>query len=82
MQSINPATGQLIREYDTWDAQHLDSVLQQVADASPAWRQTGFAERAAMMRALAAELHDNKQAYAELITTEMGKPITEAIAEV
>ena len=55
MQSINPATGQLIREYDTWDPQHLDSVLQQGADASPAWQQTSFAERAALMKALAAE---------------------------
>lgn len=82
MQSINPATGELNGEFDTWNPEQLDHALQEVADATPAWQQTPFAERSALMKALATELLDRKQHYAELITTEMGKPVTEAIAEV
>lgn len=46
------------------------------------WRERGFAERAVPMKRLAALLRERKQRYAALMTLEMGKPITEALAEI
>lgn len=82
MESINPATGKTLKHFDTWNEKQLDEVLQQVADATPAWAGAGVAERAKPMKRLAEELRSGKKHYAELITLEMGKPITEAIGEV
>ena len=46
------------------------------------WRQAPVADRAALMKRLAEVLRSEKRRYAELITSEMGKPIREALAEV
>jgi len=82
METINPATGKTEKKFDTWDNKQLDSTLQQVADVTPAWAERPMAERAELMKALAAELRDNKGHYGGLITLEMGKPITEAVGEI
>lgn len=82
METINPVTGKTEKRFDSWDAATLERALQQVADATNAWADTPIAERAKPMRRLAKELRDNKHYYASLITLEMGKPITEAVAEV
>jgi succinate-semialdehyde dehydrogenase/glutarate-semialdehyde dehydrogenase len=82
MESINPATGKTEQTFETWDDKQVDSVLQQVADATPAWAGRPISERAELMKNLAAELRDNKQHYGGLITLEMGKPITEAVGEI
>ena len=82
METINPVNGKTVKQFDSWDNNTLDTALQQVADATGAWAETTFAERAKLMHRLAQELRDNRQHYAALITLEMGKPVTEAIAEV
>jgi len=82
METINPATGKSVKRFETMDAKQLDGVLQQVADATPAWAGRPMSERADLMRRLAAELRDNKKHYGGLITLEMGKPITEAVGEI
>jgi succinate-semialdehyde dehydrogenase/glutarate-semialdehyde dehydrogenase len=82
MKSINPATGELIRDY----AEHSDAeVAGRVAAAERAfdiWRQTSFAERGALMKRAAALLREERAAHARLMTTEMGKTIASAEAEV
>ncbi|MGW8247292.1 MAG: NAD-dependent succinate-semialdehyde dehydrogenase [Acidiferrobacterales bacterium] len=82
METINPATGKSVKNFETLDVKQLDGVLQQVADATPAWADRAISERAELMKNLAAELRDNKQHYGGLITLEMGKPITEAVGEI
>ena len=82
METINPATGKSVKKFETLEAEQLDNVLQQVNDATPAWAARSYGERAELMKRLASVLRDNKQHYAELITTEMGKPITEAAGEI
>ncbi|MDX5151659.1 MAG: aldehyde dehydrogenase family protein, partial [Acidiferrobacterales bacterium] len=82
METINPATGKSVKKFETLDVKQLDGVLQQVADATPAWADRPISERSELMKNLAAELRDNKQHYGGLITLEMGKPITEAVGEI
>ncbi|HEY9223090.1 MAG TPA: NAD-dependent succinate-semialdehyde dehydrogenase, partial [Variovorax sp.] len=58
---------------------------QAIADAHHAflsWRETSFAERAAVMRRAAGLLREDAANYARLLTLEMGKLAAEATAEV
>lgn len=80
--SLNPATGKILRTFDSWDAARLESALASAARAQITWRQSPFEERAAVMRKVSAVLQARRDEYAALITLEMGKPIREARAEV
>jgi acyl-CoA reductase-like NAD-dependent aldehyde dehydrogenase len=80
--SINPATGTVLAEYPNHTADEIEARLSASHQAFQTWRQTPVAERTGLLTALAAVLRDNQETYARLITDEMGKPITEARAEV
>jgi succinate-semialdehyde dehydrogenase/glutarate-semialdehyde dehydrogenase len=82
MQSINPATEEVVESFQEFSPQDVDRVLQQSQDAAHAWRTTSFGERSAGLQAVARILRTQKSTWAELITREMGKPIVEAEAEV
>src|ERR1700730_1287385 len=80
--SINPATEDVIQTFDEFSDQQVDSALQRAHDAQLAWRSTSFGERAARLQAVARALREQKARLATLATTEMGKPIVEAEAEI
>ena len=79
---INPATGETVKEIPVWDDASVEAALSQVAEATPGWANTPIAERCDLMRRAAQVLRDNKDKYAQIITTEMGKLINDARAEV
>ncbi|UCC56429.1 MAG: NAD-dependent succinate-semialdehyde dehydrogenase [Gammaproteobacteria bacterium] len=80
--SVNPADGNTIREVDAFTHEQLESTLQSVADATADWKVRAIEERCALMQEAAAVLRKHVDEYAEIIVQEMGKPITEARAEV
>src|SRR3979411_962885 len=80
--SINPTTEDVLQSFDEFSDQQVDTALQQALDAQRAWRLTSFGERAARMQAVARVLREQKPRLATLATTEMGKPIVEAEAEI
>jgi succinate-semialdehyde dehydrogenase/glutarate-semialdehyde dehydrogenase len=82
METLNPANDERVKSFDVWGESELEAALLQVADAAPAWRDTTFEQRATLMRKAAAELRDELNHYAGLITLEMGKPIREARGEI
>src|SRR5689334_6782613 len=82
IQAINPATEEVIATYQESTPAEIEAVLAAADGAFGAWRNTSFAERAALMRAAAGTLRGEKGRWAALITAEMGKPIAEAEAEV
>ena len=82
IQSINPATEEVLETFDEFSPGQMDAALQQVYDRQKQWRTTSFAERAAGLHALAAALRADKARFAGTITAEMGKPIVEAEAEI
>ncbi len=82
MKAINPATNELIREYADHTDDQVTSILEDVNAEFLSWRQTSFAHRAELMHLAAEEQRRNKHRYAEIITLEMGKTITESLAEV
>lgn len=82
LQSINPATGELIAEYATHTHAEVETLLDAAVRARQPLRNAEFEGRAAWLVAAAEHLETNTEELARLITTEMGKPIREARAEV
>jgi len=81
MESINPATGDMIRTYEAMSASTVEAVLGDVHDAFTKWRATPFADRAARMRKASELLADQAEELGKLMAQEMGKPLQDGIAE-
>jgi succinate-semialdehyde dehydrogenase/glutarate-semialdehyde dehydrogenase len=79
--TINPATGETIREFPELSDAEIETKLATAASTFRTYRRTSFAERAGWLRRAATLLEENKQRYAEMMTLEMGKPIQQAVAE-
>ncbi len=79
--SINPATGETLREFSALTAQQIEQKLQLAADTFRTYRRTSFADRSRMMTRAAEILESEKLAFGKTMTTEMGKPLTAAIGE-
>ena len=79
--SINPATGQRIHIYGSHTSRQIEAVLKQAHLAFLGWRELSPALRARHLRALAKSLRSQLDDLADLITAEVGKPITQSRAE-
>jgi succinate-semialdehyde dehydrogenase / glutarate-semialdehyde dehydrogenase len=82
VEAIDPSTGDTIATYDPHDRDEVEARLQRSWDAFTAWRGTEYRERSNLLRRVADVLDARRDELAELMTREMGKPITAAEAEV
>ena len=82
MKSMNPTTGEVIREYREHSASDVLNIISEVHDAWLTWKSTSFDARAALLKNAAKILRDRKEHFARLMTLEMGKLIKESMAEV
>ncbi|GJF13382.1 succinate-semialdehyde dehydrogenase [Mycolicibacterium cyprinidarum] len=80
--ATDPTTGAVIREVPAATAAQIEATLARAASAFGSWRRTSFAERSALLKAVAAELRSHSEDFAMLMTEEMGKPIGEGRGEV
>ncbi len=80
--SKNPYTGEEVGRIKEATKAEINSILGQASKTFETWKKTDFKHRAELMRNAAKELIANKKEYAETITKEMGKPISQALAEV
>lgn len=80
--TINPATEEPIKTYNLLVEKDLDEKIDAAHDCYDAWRKTDFSHKAQLMKNLADILEAKKQDLALIITTEMGKPIKQAILEI
>jgi len=78
---MKPAKGQLKTFPDATDAE-VEQAIEKAHRAYLAWRKTSFAERGRILQKAADLLRRDKDAYAKLLTLEMGKLLSEAQAEV
>jgi len=81
IESINPATGELILKYEEMSPGKVSEIIRDVHQAFLNWKQTGFAQRAEKMKKAAQILRDNTEEYARLMAMEMGKPLKEGRSE-
>lgn len=79
--STNPATGQEIDRYDEHEDDQIDQMIERSIGAFRRRQPSRFAERAEKMRRAADILEGRSREFAEIMTSEMGKPIQQAVAE-
>ena len=80
--SVNPATGETLREFAAFDAETIDAKIVLAAQAFSQLRRTPMEHRALCMRKLAMLLDEEVRDIAATITAEMGKPLRAAEAEI
>src|SRR5438067_3814678 len=80
--TINPATGETVKTFDELSDDELEARLASAARAFAEYRSTSFAERAGWLVAAADILDREVDDVAATMTTEMGKTISAARAEV
>src|SRR5579872_4669691 len=82
LQSINPATGDVVESFEEFSESAINDALEQAHAAQRSWRRSSFGERSARLQAVARVLRAQRSRLAALATREMGKPIVEAEAEI
>ena len=82
IESINPATGKLLRRYDPLTDEAARQKIAVSAEAFRAYALVPLEHRALCMRKLASLLEHEAEDLATLITQEMGKPIDAARLEI
>lgn len=82
IQSINPFTGDLLKEFIPHDSDTLRDMVLDAEATYQEWRTSTFSQRKNCLLAAAKELQRNKEHYALLITQEMGKVIGESRVEI
>ena len=82
-QVVDPATGDVVKEYPTATDEQVEAAITAASDAFATWsKNSTVAERAALIRRVG-ELHtERKDELAKIIVREMGKPYDQSVGEV
>src|SRR5580700_2589435 len=76
--TINPATGETVRTFEPLSSAEVDAKIKIAYDAFRSHRHTTFADRAVKMRRAADIIESEKDRWARVMTTEMGKTLKSA----
>jgi succinate-semialdehyde dehydrogenase/glutarate-semialdehyde dehydrogenase len=82
MRAVNPANGEVIRDYAEDGADGVERKVARAGEAFGAWSRASFGERALCLHRAATVLRERKADYARLMTTEVGKTLASSEAEV
>ena len=80
--SINPATGEKLKEFSPFDDAEIEKRLTCAEKAFRKYRQSTFIKRSELLHAVAELLLQEKNKLAEIITLEMGKLFRDSVAEI
>src|SRR6267142_6637461 len=79
--TVNPATGQVIKSFDPLSSADIEAKLQKAIETFATYRNVPLAQRAQWMLRAASILENEKEAFAKVMTTEMGKTLRSAVDE-
>ncbi len=79
---INPATEEVIAQCPVASEDQLNQAVEQANRARQEWRETPLAERAGMLIQLVEAVESHAEEFADLLTQEQGKPLSQARDEV
>ena len=82
LKAVNPATGAVVREVTPDTDAEINAKLDKAVSAYKLWKEKSFAERGALLKAVAAYMRENIDTLGPVMTEEMGKPKNESIGEV
>ena len=77
--SVNPATGELLREFECAGEVEIQAAVARARTAQETWAQFGLRNRIEVIRKFQAKLYDRKSEIAAAVTREAGKPLVEAL---
>ena len=77
--SLNPATGETLRELACASEQEVHTAVARARGAQPSWLALDIRARIAVLNQFQHLLHEKKSDVARLITNEAGKPYVEAL---
>jgi acyl-CoA reductase-like NAD-dependent aldehyde dehydrogenase len=77
--SVNPATGEVLREFECANELEVQAALARARATQAAWAGSGVRRRVAVLREFQRRLLEKKSEIAEAITREAGKPVAEAL---
>ncbi len=80
--SVNPYNGEELASYSSLTETELLGKIEESEKAYSDWKETSLQKRCTLIQKVASILTENAHEYAEMITLEMGKPISESLAEV
>ncbi len=80
--ATNPYNGEEIHRYPPFDESQLSAAIDRSITAFDQWKLTEFDTRSQLLKGVAKRMRDDKAHLAQLMTVEMGKPITESYGEV
>lgn len=81
IQSLNPATGEVLATFDEYSPEQTQEILDSTAAAWEKWRALSFAKRGELLKSAAEELRRQAPWLAEVMAREMGKPIKQGEGE-
>jgi succinate-semialdehyde dehydrogenase/glutarate-semialdehyde dehydrogenase len=82
VRSVNPFKQEEIASFDVMSAEAVDTCLEAAHTAFVSWREVDVGRRCAQLERLPEVLRERREELAKIITAEMGKPITESLAEI
>ena len=82
MQSINPFDNKLLNTFEEFTSEKIDSIIHESYQAFLGWKETDLSYRSELLFNVAKRLKARREADARLMTMEMGKPISQSLAEV
>jgi acyl-CoA reductase-like NAD-dependent aldehyde dehydrogenase len=77
--SVNPATGDVLREFECASEVEVRTVVARARAAQATWAEMGVRKRIAVLREFQRKLQEKKSEIAEAIMREAGKPVAEAL---
>ncbi|GGW60750.1 succinate-semialdehyde dehydrogenase/glutarate-semialdehyde dehydrogenase [Winogradskyella epiphytica] len=82
IKTTNPYSGKQLETYQLDSPADLDKKLQLADKTFRTWKDDDIEDRVALFKKLADQLFQEKKSLSELMTNEMGKPISESHAEI
>lgn len=82
IETKNPSDGTQLKKYEEHTTVQLQNMLKMADEVFNTWKQSEIAARTELLQNVGSILAARKQHYAELMTMEMGKPISQSIAEI
>ncbi|MEU6559390.1 NAD-dependent succinate-semialdehyde dehydrogenase [Nocardia nova] len=80
--SVNPATDAVVEQFDTATDAETQGAVEAAHAAYLSWRNTELSKRAGVLQRIADAYREHADELAQLMTAEMGKPVSQAKGEV
>lgn len=80
--TVDPTTGSVVKEFDTMTDAEVEASLEAAHAAYLTWRRAALEERTGLLQRIADGYRERSDELAQLMSTEMGKPVAQAKGEV